>query len=1275
MGIVNLYRRLNSEREIFNFNGKIRDNLDLDWNYALITKNGEKLTPDYELQENEVLTVQQTPGLVAAAIILGVVSLGVGIGVGVYAYEQAKNAQKEMEEAVAKIKKANSQKDVASIPQLADGRNEKIDGKNVPIILGKHLFAPYFLSDPYMKPEGEDGADLYWYGTFLVGQNGLCFEKIRNGVTELVTFTEDEPQQVNDRRFIRPPNYDPADPPPFYDPENYIDIVQKGNEETSNSFTETVFEERWADSLGGSVELGRKKIDNAKTGNVINGAFKPDENGIFTDDDGAEPVIRETARFPMLAEIEISFPDGLFGWDSKNGIATPASVGVKLEWSKDGKSGWLDIPISFPDENSLTETETIPASRNVADWVDQMIPASPGYGRTLSHTMTLPNGGSYGGSPLMFILFEKELRQENTSQGLTWFTRRRITFVYEDSKKTVKASGTIGGQVIIYGTSSAGNARIARARAAQMRFIFSVTFPPSVYSKAGDPVFIRATRLTRMHTGSYRDRVYLTAIRTRQYNPNTSNTTQLIAAKNINERYKDKFCRMGIKLKVNKNTQEFMDRFNVIASMTGRTWNGQWSTDKTKTSNSAAVLLELITGLIHDTSKHKDTELDQKIMGNKTVYGYTFGKLYEYCANRSVRIEGQSLPQNFTLECNGVLTSGTRKIDAIQSILATCDAGLYVNEFGKLEVYYEDYQVTPIALLNNQRLISMVDQRSLERKSDGYTVEFADQEADWTQKTHRILRPRVKVNPGLNTYSPMKLDFTTSYNQAMWHARRLLAKEEFRPGEIKCTVGKEGRYYKPGSLIKVQNERHKIGLGSGEIIQLIKNGNQIVGLKLMERFDISKDRDYWIEYYVVDEDRNFIVQKQIQSVGEYTDRLMFTVPIDLDDEGDRTNAPVFGNILSTLYAEGLNTGRVWESKRYIVTDLSENQNGYDLSLAEYAEEIYSDSEMKEIKERQSSILSAPPMVLADQERRLQAELIKALQEQTSPPNIDRIASQVFDREYEDNIYSSVGKLSPRYRGGFYVIGLNDGTINNEIMNLNDWVSYLGTTGQWENGYCYQWTADGWKKVIVNADNMGKYTTAIHDLCKGAPNGYFSILFCKTIVTVDALIENLYMQRGIVQGGGVLQSKNYIPDVSGWLLTEERIYAMSGYIGGVDINARTIQVEGKGYLPIGFIYFQLRGQPEPASIFAGTWQNISSEFAGLFFRVEGGNAVGFGNDQGQSIQPHTHTYINNRFGNIGSNGNGSNISSINSQPTADTGSAGAVETRPVNTTIRVWKRTA
>ena len=139
------------------------------------------------------------------------------------------------------------------------------------------------------------------------------------------------------------------------------------------------------------------------------------------------------------------------------------------------------------------------------------------------------------------------------------------------------------------------------------------------------------------------------------------------------------------------------------------------------------------------------------------------------------------------------------------------------------------------------------------------------------------------------------------------------------------------------------------------------------------------------------------------------------------------------------------------------------------------------------------------------------------------------------------------------------------------------------------------------------------------------------------------------------------------------------------------------------MPVGSVYWQLPNQLPPQTLFGGTWQNISSVYAGLFFRAEGGNAATFGDTQGMEIQSHGHGFSGstNETGshshgytactNGGLVHEGDNLYIFNSASatpgtTTDAGShshtvsgtvgsTGGVETRPVNVTIRIWKRTA
>jgi 7-cyano-7-deazaguanine synthase in queuosine biosynthesis len=40
----------------------------------------------------------------------------------------------------------------------------------------------------------------------------------------------------------------------------------------------------------------------------------------------------------------------------------------------------------------------------------------------------------------------------------------------------------------------------------------------------------------------------------------------------------------------------------------------------------------------------------------------------------------------------------------------------------------------------------------------------------------------------------------------------------------------------------------------------------------------------------------------------------------------------------SMYGEKTETPKIWEAKRYIVSSLSENEAGYDLTLVEYADD-------------------------------------------------------------------------------------------------------------------------------------------------------------------------------------------------------------------------------------------------------------------------------------------------------------------------------------------------
>ena len=107
------------------------------------------------------------------------------------------------------------------------------------------------------------------------------------------------------------------------------------------------------------------------------------------------------------------------------------------------------------------------------------------------------------------------------------------------------------------------------------------------------------------------------------------------------------------------------------------------------------------------------------------------------------------------------------------------------------------------------------------------------------------------------------------------------------------------------------------------------------------------------------------------------------------------------------------------------------------------------------------------------------------------------------------------------------------------------------------------------------------------------------------------------------------------------------------------------------LAVGIVYVQFPGESTPDTLFGGTWQNITDQFAGAFFRAEGGNASSFNSGiQDMMIQSHDHSSFW-RYAGAGQTGEWGTGWAV-----ANGGSpTGGIETRPINYSIRIWKRTA
>lgn len=120
-------------------------------------------------------------------------------------------------------------------------------------------------------------------------------------------------------------------------------------------------------------------------------------------------------------------------------------------------------------------------------------------------------------------------------------------------------------------------------------------------------------------------------------------------------------------------------------------------------------------------------------------------------------------------------------------------------------------------------------------------------------------------------------------------------------------------------------------------------------------------------------------------------------------------------------------------------------------------------------------------------------------------------------------------------------------------------------------------------------------------------------------------------------------------------------------------------------PVGKPYKQYPGQKAPEELFnnGSTWA-IQEQYAGCFFRTEGGNAAAFipaGKNlvrQPWMMQDHQHSYRARQASNEIEEGSGRSNRIVRDTTktvnTSTTGTAGG-EIRPTNYTIRIWVRTS
>ena len=331
----------------------------------------------------------------------------------------------------------------------------------------------------------------------------------------------------------------------------------------------------------------------------------------------------------------------------------------------------------------------------------------------------------------------------------------------------------------------------------QMRYSAVQTFTAA--QAYGKKISVRVRRTTPKAESNAKDTVYLLAVQTTCYDAKKSTSTNLVAAKVLEDAERDKCTRLGIRVAANANTNENLDAFSIITRACARTWNGSaWTSARTPTSNLAAWVLEIMTSSKHAPSKYEDSELDLE----------TFGEWYTYCQAQGFRADG-------------VICRPTKKKSIIETLCRNGNAALVFNPMtGKIEVAIDNGRDYSIALLNSDTIQSISTTKEFKRKTTGKKVTYVNKDEDYDADSVIFMRDGGDYDPQTDTLTQTALEYITTYQHAFKYAWRQMAEEMAQPRVATVKVGREAAYYPIFSRVELQHQSLKIGLSHGKIIGL-----------------------------------------------------------------------------------------------------------------------------------------------------------------------------------------------------------------------------------------------------------------------------------------------------------------------------------------------------------------------------------------------------------------------------------------------------------------------
>lgn len=410
-----------------------------------------------------------------------------------------------------------------------------------------------------------------------------------------------------------------------------------------------------------------------------------------------------------------------------------------------------------------------------------------------------------------------------------------------------------------------------------------------------------------------------------EYDADKSSASSLVACTPVEPELFNKTTRIAYRVVATESTQNMLDELHAQSLGYARTWDGtEWSDTKEPTRNPASWLLEVLTSPVHAPSQF---ELSELVLDS-------FGVLYDYCETNS-------------FYCDALISASEKKLDICEKILSLCNASLIRNQEGLLEVCIDKLETNPVALLNTENIVSFSFSKSLQKKTDGTKVTYANRES-WAVDTFYSMLDGGSYDYANDTVDTLALDYVTTYEHAYKMAQRKLRQRQLQPREVRAEVGSEGDWYPLYSTVLLQLPQLLQGLNSSVIKSIEYDiAGRISQITISDLVEFQEDKRYGIiiqatnsygyKLYSAEVEYTPVDENDEEPTG-FTRTLTFTDPLDL---GQNIIVPEIGNHLSFGLLDDYGRFSKITNTMKIYGIEPKGSDGYTLILRDYNEDVYS----------------------------------------------------------------------------------------------------------------------------------------------------------------------------------------------------------------------------------------------------------------------------------------------------------------------------------------------